>query len=268
MFKTIIIFILLGIIFYLILDKKNVKADDVKSFLNTLVEKIKEAIFCFGDMLNSFFSSLNERARQPKISINPAENSADENMNQNKSFDSGETQKVNVKDGALGGFFVLLFVGFFELVSFVVKIFLKLIFLILIIVVAAFAYKKTMLDFDGTYASERVVYTEKYGFCKLITYYPNYQTGNAKGFAITNISFGALFTEKVQANKNGNAPADSKEMLDAYQLRATLGDNLLVDSLAKTLLDLKKGTKSFNIGDYGKYFIFEAKDVGFENPYY
>ncbi len=154
-------------------------------------------------------------------------------------------KKFKLHDGFLTGFLIAIFVGCFELIGFVVKLLAKLIFLILIIVIAAFAYKKMMLDFDGTYASERIVYTQKYGFCKLITYYPDYQTGNAKGFAITNISFGALFTEKVQANKNGTDPADSKEMLDAYQLRATLGDNIWVDSIDKNFAGRKKRHEEF-----------------------
>lgn len=54
-----------------------------------------------------------------------------------------------------------------------------------------------MLDFDGKYATDRLTYTDEYGFCMLITYYPSYQKGNAKGFAVTHIPFGALFTERV-----------------------------------------------------------------------
>lgn len=100
----------------------------------------------------------------------------------------------------------------------------------------------------------------------LITYYPPYQKGNAKGFAVTHIPFGALFTEKVQANKYGNDTADSKDMLDAYQLLATWGDNDLVDSLTKSLSSSEISTKSLDIGNHGKYFILNAKDLGYENP--
>ena len=125
-----------------------------------------------------------------------------------------------------------------------------------------------MLDFDGVYATDRLVYSDEYGFCMLITYYPHYQKGNAKGFAVTHIPFGALFTEKVQANKYGNDTADSKDMLDVYQLLATWGDNDLVDSLAKSLSSSEISTKSLDIGNHGKYFILNAKDLGYENPYF
>lgn len=139
--------------------------------------------------------------------------------------------------------------------------------LILVICISPFAYKKAFIDYDGEYATERLIYTEEYGFCQLITYYPNYHSGNAKGFAITNIPFGALFTEEVRVSKNGNDTADSKEMLDSYQILATLGDNAFVDSLAKIFSDdAKKTTRSIQIGKYGKYFAITADDMDYENP--
>ena len=67
--------------------------------------------------------------------------------------------------------------------------------LILISCAGLFAYKKLMLDYDGKYATDRLTYSDEYGFCMLIAYYPTYQKGSAKGFAITHIPFGALFTE-------------------------------------------------------------------------
>lgn len=146
--------------------------------------------------------------------------------------------------------------------------FSKLLCLILIVCVGLFAYKKIMLDFDGKYATDRLTYTDEYGFCMLITYYPSYQKGNAKGFAVTHIPFGALFTEMVQANKYGDDMADSEEMLKVYQQLATWGDNDLVDSLTKSLSDSGMSTKSLDIGNHGKYFTIHAKDVGYENPYY
>ena len=42
MFQTIVIVILFIIIIYLILDKKNLKAEDVKSFLGKFCQKIKD----------------------------------------------------------------------------------------------------------------------------------------------------------------------------------------------------------------------------------
>ncbi len=146
------------------------------------------------------------------------------------------------------------------------RFFIILLCLILIICTGLFAYKKIMLDYDGTYATDRLTYTNEYGFCMLITYYPSYQKGNAKGFAVTKIPFGSLFTEKVQADKSGNDTADSKEMLDYFQLLASYGDNDLVDLLVKSLSDSEIRTKSLDIGNHGKYFILNAKDLGYETP--
>ena len=123
-----------------------------------------------------------------------------------------------------------------------------------------FAYKKTVLDYDGEYASDRLVYSEEFGFCKLITYYPDNISGNAKGFAVTNIPFEAFFSEKLQANKYGNYIADSKDWYDTYRMLATFGDNALVDSLAKIFLDSKISTRSIQIGKYGNYFATTFKD--------
>lgn len=54
-------------------------------------------------------------------------------------------------------------------------------------------------------------------------------------------------------------------MLYAYQLLATWGDNDLIDSLTKSVSDSVMSTKSLDIGNHGKYFILNAKDVGYEN---
>ncbi len=135
--------------------------------------------------------------------------------------------------------------------------------LILILCICLFAYKKIMIDYDGQYATNRLTYTEEYGFCLLITYHPSYQTGQAKGFVITNIPFTSLFSEKIHANKNGDDMADSKEYLDVYQLIATFGDNDFANTMVKALSNSGVSTKSFDIGSNGKYFIIQAKDAGF-----
>ena len=130
-----------------------------------------------------------------------------------------------------------------------------------------------MLDYDGKYATERIVYTEEYGFCMLITYYPDYHSGDAKGFAVTNIPFEALFSEAVQLFREGMDgmyreridTANSKELLDSYQMLATLGDNALVDSLSKLFLDSNISTRSIQIGKYGNYFAITAKNIGYVN---
>ncbi len=156
------------------------------------------------------------------------------NMTQDNNSQAEEKRRVTKK----GGFFSTLLC------------------LILIACAGLFAYKKLMLDYDGKYATDRLTYSDEYGFCMLITYYPTYQRGSAKGFAITHIPFGALFTQEFQANKYGNDITDSKDMLDTYQLLATWGDNSLVDSLTKVFSDSKMSTKSLDIGNHGKYIEY------------
>lgn len=252
MFQTIVIIILIVIIVYLILDKKNVKLDDVKSFLKNLFNKIKEKSIVLFNKLKYFFNGLRE---QMKAYLEKVKQQKSEEKLRTE-FKRMETEakmagNINNQEKVIvvkkGGFFSTLLC------------------LILIICVGLFAYKKIMLDYDGTYATDRLTYTDEYGFCMLITYYPSYQKGNAKGFAVTHIPFAALFTEEVQASKYGNDSADSKEMLYAYQLLATWGDNDLIDSLTKSLSDSVMSTKSLDIGNHGKYFILNAKDVGYEN---
>lgn len=234
MFQAIVIIILIGIIIYLILDKKNIKPTDIKN-IKTQQEKIEQQ--------QTEAKLRREAERLEKES---------HRFEENQGFDmKDETQTVEkVKVIKKGGFFSTLLC------------------LILIACAGLFAYKKIMLDFDGTYATDRLVYIDEYGFCMLITYYPPYQKGNAKGFVITHIPFGALFTEKVQADKYGNDMADSKDTLEVYQSLATWADNDLVDSLTKSISDSKISSKSLEIGNHGRYFVLHAKDVGYENPYY
>lgn len=234
MFQAIVIIILIGIIIYLILDKKNIKPTDIKN-IKTQHEKIEQ---------QQTEAKLRREAERLEKESHKFE--------ENQVFDmKDETQTVEkVKVIKKGG------------------IFSRLLCLILIVCAGLFAYKKIMLDFDGTYATDRLVYIDEYGFCMLITYYPPYQKGNAKGFVITHIPFGALFTEKVQADKNGNDMADSKDALEVYQSLATWANNDLVDSLTKSISDSKISSKSLEIGNHGRYFVLHAKDVGYENPYY
>ena len=76
------------------------------------------------------------------------------------------------------------------------KFFITLLCLLLIIGAGLFAYKKIGIDSNGYYANSRLTYTRDYGFSMLITYYPNNQRGDAKGFAVTNIPVAALFSER------------------------------------------------------------------------
>lgn len=145
--------------------------------------------------------------------------------------------------------------------------FTALLWLILIVCGSAFAYKKIMIDFNGNYATGRLIYSVEYGFCMLITYYPDYQKGDAKGFAVTHIPFEKLFTEEIQANKYGDDAADygdnmadSKGQLYLYQSLATYADNALIDSLAKIFSASVISTRSVDIGIHGKYFVINYID--------
>lgn len=112
--------------------------------------------------------------------------------------------------------------------------------------------KSTSINYDGKYATDRVVYSYEHGYCLLITYYPNYRYGNAKGFAVTHIPLTSAFTRLII---NGDDAADSKDLFEAYQLLATLGDNDLVNMLVKMLYDSEATTKSYDIGNNGRYFV-------------
>ncbi len=226
MFQTTLIVILLVIIVYLIFNKKGIKADDVRLFFENIGVKIKEKCPILLDKIQFFVK------KHQKILI-------------------WILLCILLTPGVALLIFLMTKRGFWRLIF---------VALFLVICITPFVYKKTMLDYDGEYATDRLVYTEEYGFCMLITYYPNYKSGNAKGFAVTNIPFVGLFSEDVQANKYGNDTADSKDLLDAYKMLATFGDNTLVDSLAKILLGSKISTKSIQIGKYGNYFATTFKD--------
>lgn len=102
----------------------------------------------------------------------------------------------------------------------------------------AFLYKDFVINYDGKYAKDRLVYTQEYGFTLLITYRPEYRVHGVKGIAVTNIPFSGLFSDKVQANHYGRDGADSVMRLKTYQSAAAI-------------------TNSFDVGSYGKYLIIE-----------
>ena len=133
---------------------------------------------------------------------------------------------------------------------------------LLIICAGLFAYKKTGLDGDGKYATSRFTYTVEYGFCMLITYHPNYQRGDAKGFAVTNIPLSILFTEREWIQNEGEDKADSKDLLKVYQALAVFGDNNIIDHLSRTFSESGRSTKSVDVGSRGKYFIIHANEIG------
>lgn len=311
MFQTIAIVILLGIIIYLIFDKKGIKTDDVKAFLKNIGIKTKEKISVFFEKVKSCFQKLRTRIEEFKQKRAESKRRQDElnkqiELHKQKSVDSMEENITEsnhvpeknkkkliiavsiitcllllvdflIAENAFTFFVIILLLLVLALFIILMIIMIKfrwfrrliLFVLILCICMTPFAYKKIMLDYDGKYATERIVYTEEYDFCMLITYYPAYHSGDSKGFAVTNIPFGALFSEEFRRKidawydyyiGNDSAITDSKEMLDSYQMLATLGDNALVDSLAKLFLDSKKSTRSIQIGKYGNYFATKFDD--------
>ena len=137
----------------------------------------------------------------------------------------------------------------------------KILLLILVIVGLGFGYKKLITDYDGTYATQRLTYTDEYGICLLVSYHPQYRTGNSNGFAIVHIPFKALldFEEISKTRKD----CDDEDMYTSYQMLAKYGDNAIVDSLAKLFSDeIKMSTRPYQIGNKGNYFILQASDVG------
>ena len=299
MFQVIVIVILLIIIGYLIFDKKGIKADNVKTFLKNIGIKTKEKISAFFEKVKSCFQKIKTRIEEFKQKRAESKRRQDElnkqiELHKQKSVDSMEENITEsnhvpeknkkkliiavsiitcllllvdflIAENAFTFFVIillLLVLALFIILMIKFRWFrrLMLVALILFICIAPFAYKKVILDYDGKYATDRLVYTEEFGFCMLITYYPNYQSGTAKGIAVTNIPFIELFSHTVQANKYGNDTADSIDLLDSYQMLATLGDNALVDSLAKLFLDSKISTRSIQIGKYGNYFATTFED--------
>ena len=314
MLQGIIVIILLGIVVYLICDKKGIKIDDIKLFFKNVGVNAKEKFSIFFDKTKDFFKSVKRNTSEnPENLPSVIETSDNDNESTNESSkieeetiaESNQESSINkerlvkiigllVKIGFCIGliliwplawrvfvdeldlgflFYTLAFLALFIYLMIKFRWFrrLMLVVLILCICITPFVYKKIRLDYDGKYATERIVYTEEYDFCMLITYYPAYHSGDSKGFAVTNIPFGALFSEEFQRKidawynlryyiGNDSAITDSKEMLDSYQMLATLGDNALVDSLAKLFLDSKKSTRSIQIGKYGNYFATKFDD--------
>ena len=109
------------------------------------------------------------------------------------------------------------------------KFFITLLCLLLIIGAGLFAYKKIGIDSNGYYANSRLTYTRDYGFSMLITYYPNNQRGDAKGFAVTNIPVATLFSERELIQEYSKEKTDSKDILNLYQTLALFGDNNIID---------------------------------------
>ena len=60
MFQTIVIIILIGIIIYLILDKKNIKTNDIKNYVKELRLKIKTKLSKVTEKLTILFGKMKE----------------------------------------------------------------------------------------------------------------------------------------------------------------------------------------------------------------
>lgn len=129
-----------------------------------------------------------------------------------------------------------------------------------------FAYKKIALDYTGTYAKDRFIYDSEEGLCMLVTYYPEYRTGDEKGFALAHLPFSALgFPLKSGIDKRkGNDIADSKEILDSFQTKSTWGGSGLLSILSQLLGAESGSSNSFDIGKHGKYFIIDGRNLDYE----
>ena len=137
---------------------------------------------------------------------------------------------------------------------------------LLLVSLLLLGYVKSMIDYTGAYATDRLVYTEEYGLTLLVTYHPSYQVEKSKGFAIIHIPLSSLFSEEIRAHSGGADVADAKDTYDLYAMSEytqngalqTLGELLLDAKAQKTLAIFKR---SFPIGQYGDYFAIESRDV-------
>lgn len=103
-----------------------------------------------------------------------------------------------------------------------------------------------MLDYNGTYESERVIYTDEYGFCLLTAFYPEHRMGELKGSAVTHIPFVVLLSEEFFAhNRHEDDDEDSRQMLSVYKFLASY-DDFVID-----------------IGNHGKYFARKYVNTDF-----
>ena len=110
-----------------------------------------------------------------------------------------------------------------------------------------FGMKKLCFDYDGNYATDRITYSDEFGFTLLITYHTKYQRAEAKGFACVRIPPDELLSNRaLWARKDGSDISDSEEQYKAYQA---------------PLMPLT--IKADTIPNKGKYFIVEYKDSAY-----
>ena len=118
--------------------------------------------------------------------------------------------------------------------------------LLLFIIAAGLIYggKKLCFDYDGTYATDRITYSDEYGITLLLTFHTKYQRSEAKGFACVHIPPEVLVKDRsLWARKDGSDSADSEEQLKTYQS-----------------VWLPLSVKAAEIPNKGKYFIMEYAD--------
>lgn len=109
-----------------------------------------------------------------------------------------------------------------------------------------FGAKKILFDYDGVYASDRITYTDEFGFSLLITYHTKYQSGDSKGFAIVRIPPEALVKDtSLRCRRDGDDIADSDQNLSYYE-------SLLLSLTLRTA----------DIPGKGNYYIIEYRDTG------
>ena len=123
-------------------------------------------------------------------------------------------------------------------------------FILLVFIVCSgivFGFKKICFDYDGIYATDRITYSDEFGFTLLITYHTKYQRDDAKGFACVHIPPEMLLTDRaLWAHKDGTDISDSEEQYKAYQ---------------SVLLPLTM--KTDRIPNKGTYFVVEYKDSAY-----
>lgn len=134
---------------------------------------------------------------------------------------------------------------------------------LLVLIIAAssvFVFKTQIIECHGKYASNRLVKTQEYGLCLLVTYSSQYKVNSANGYAITNLKYTDFVTNEYLVGNNTNSLASDSDLYNAYVLTAGLMDNKFVSGISKAVSGIS--TQSVEVGKYGRYFIVDHEDVG------
>ena len=136
--------------------------------------------------------------------------------------------------------------------------------IIILLALGMYAYKRAVIDCNGKFASGRLIYSKEYGLCILITYHPEYRNHDAKGFALTSISYKPILNGTIRGSTYRNSTVDSEELLNEYKTLSIYGGSgALTDALLKFVTNSSFTTESFDIDSYGKYFIYSLRDAEF-----